>query len=128
MDVPAHPVYRILLIDDDPSYVEPLERLLSQPPFQATACWSGESGLAEARKGGYHLIVLDMLMPGMHGMAALKELKSDPMTAGVPVFLSSSITDPKLKEEAVSAGAVGFIPKGTELHKIMSRIRRVLGI
>ncbi|OGR90299.1 MAG: hypothetical protein A3J74_08875 [Elusimicrobia bacterium RIFCSPHIGHO2_02_FULL_57_9] len=128
MTLPPPPVFRVLLIDDDPAYTEPLEQLFSQPPFEAKVCWNAEVGLSEAQGGGYHIIILDVMMPGLHGLTALKDLKSNPRTSGMPVFLSSSITDPKLQEQALAAGAAGFIPKGLELPKIMSRVRRALRI
>ncbi len=80
---------RILVIDDSRTVVKILSRMLSQNEFEPVGAGDAEEGLQLARQNPPDLIFLDIILPGMNGFAALRRLRQDPATAGVPVIMIS---------------------------------------
>jgi len=80
---------RLLLVDDDPTVIQAMSRMLAQYPDQRFAT-SGEDALHLAREATPDLILLDSEMPGMTGGAVCMALKADPALASVPVIFVTS--------------------------------------
>jgi CheY-like chemotaxis protein len=101
---------RLLLVDDDPSAIQVMGRILSQYPNQRFAT-SGEVALRLAHDVTPDLILLDADMPGMTGFDVCEALKTDPHLARVPVIFVTSHDTPALKVAALEKGAADFITK-----------------
>ena len=80
---------RLLLVDDDPSAIQVMSRMLAEYPDQRFAT-SGEVALRLAREATPDLILLDADMPGMTGLDVCEALKADPVLARVPVIFATS--------------------------------------
>ena len=93
---------RLLLVDDDPSAIQVMGRMLSQYLNQRFAT-SGEVALRLAREVTPDLILLDADMPGVTGFDVCEALKSDPDLARVPVIFVTSHDSPALKVAAMQA-------------------------
>src|ERR1700676_5074413 len=91
---------RLLLVDDDPSAIQIMGRMLSQYPNQRFAT-SGEVALQLARELTPDLILLDAEMPGMTGFEVCEALKLDPELAHVPVIFVTSHNTPQAKTVAL---------------------------
>src|SRR4249920_1339468 len=101
---------QLLLVDDDPSAIQVMGRMLSQYPNQRFAT-SGEAALRLARETTPDLIVLDVDMPGMTGFDVCEALKADPVLSGVPVIFVTSHEAPALEVAALQNGAADFVTK-----------------
>ena len=114
---------RLLLVDDDPSAIQVMARMLSQYPDQRFAT-SGHAALRLARELTPDLIVLDVDMPGMTGMDVCEALKADPVLADVPVIFATS-HDPTtlLQVTAFRKGASDFITKPLIADQLTARVR-----
>jgi len=114
---------RLLLVDDDPSAIQVMARMLSQYPDQRFAT-SGAAALRLAREATPDLIVLDVDMPGMTGLDVCEALKADPILAGVPVIFATS-HDPTtlLQVTAFQKGASDFITKPLIAAQLTARVR-----
>lgn len=121
------PIKRLLVIDDDPDFVELLRAVLKAEPidFHARSC--GEEGLEAAAALKPDLIVLDMFMPGIHGLHALKRLREEPATAETPVLLTTNMDGSEIEVEAAEASA-DFLSKRADIRVAAARIRRALGL
>src|SRR5210317_1608245 len=100
---------RIMVIDDEPIIREGSERILSREGWTTATAENGESGLALLEKGGFHILLLDLMMPGISGMDVLTQVQEK-----FPDLLVVVITGYATIENAVSAiksGAYDFIPK-----------------
>ena len=86
----------VLVIDDDPSVHDLMERHLAQEGFHMAAAQNGEDGLRLARTHHPALITLDVMMPKMDGWAVLRALKNDPETADIPVVMLTIVDDKNL--------------------------------
>jgi len=114
---------RLLLVDDDPSAIKVMGRMLSQYPDQRFAT-SGEAALRMAREVTPDLIVLDVDMPGMSGLDVCEALKADPVLASVPVVFATS-HDPTtlLQVTAFQKGASDFVTKPLIAAQLTARVR-----
>jgi DNA-binding response OmpR family regulator len=81
----------ILLIDDDPDFVEATCTVLESGPYQVLVAFNGEDGLKRARDTRPDLIILDVIMPGCDGFQILEMLRADVTLADVPVMMLTSL-------------------------------------
>ena len=106
---------RILVVDDDLSYLELAERLLQKEGYSAISTDAPESVLQIARTVKPLAILIDILMPGLNGWDVLDTLKSDPVTATIPVVMVSVLEE---RQKALDHGAVGSVPKPVDSVKM----------
>ncbi len=98
----------ILVIEDDPKFAAILVGICHEKGFKCIATASGEEGLALATRLRPSAVILDVMLPGMDGMAVLTALKADIHTRHIPVHVVSVIDQPV---EALRHGAVGYTVK-----------------
>jgi len=106
---------KILLVDDDANFLDIAERLLLKDGYSPISTDAPESVLQIARTVKPAAIFLDILMPGLNGWDVLATLKSDPVTAKIPVLMLSVIDD---RPKALSLGADGLVTKPLDSNKI----------
>ncbi len=115
---------RILIADDHPIVLEALQELLcrTDPTTQILRATSGQEVFGLLQTNGIpDLILLDYLMPGMGDMGVIGEIHASYPTARIAII--SGQEDPLLAEDAISRGALGFIPKTMSPTTMMHAIR-----
>jgi len=127
METPAKPFKRVLIIDDDADFAELLKGLLEKASIVVHVCHYGEQGLEEAGKLKPDMIVLDVMMPGIHGIHALGRLRSAPDTARIPVLIATTLPREDIEVSAAQAGAE-YLDKSASIQVIATRIQRRLGL
>jgi|GEM_PF-1733329 CheY-like chemotaxis protein len=101
-----------LIIDDDPNILELLKTAVEEIlGCRVVTAINGESGLYEARQLKPDLILLDWIMPEMTGLEMLDELKLDPATKSIPVYMITRRTKLQDAKRARELGAVGYFLK-----------------
>jgi two-component system cell cycle response regulator DivK len=130
---------KILLVEDSKPIRRENERALLEAGYEVVCAVDGESALRFARDLKPDLILLDMILPKMSGPEVLRELKSDPVTAGIPVVVLSSLSE-KNRQKLVGEGAEEYLEKNAlmpgrginllpqELENVICRINRRRGI
>ena len=113
---------RLLLVDDDPSAIQVMSRMLAQFRDQRFAT-SGEVALRLARESTPDLILMDIEMPGMTGLEVFEELKADPTLARVPVIFATSHDSTALQVIALRKGAADFVTKPLVATQLTARVR-----
>jgi len=124
---PADPVQRLLVVDDDPSMVRLLSRLLTGMARIHFAT-SGEDALLQMRQNPPDLVLLDAEMPGLGGYETCRQIKADPALAHVPVIFVTAHTDTASETHALTIGAVDFIPKPLNPPVVQARVRTHLAL
>ncbi len=114
---------KVLVVDDDPEIVTFLSTLLELEGIESSVATSAAAALEQVQQGRPDLVLLDIAMPDRDGIDLCKELKSDPRTAEVPVFVVSARPGKDVVERALAAGAEEFIRKPFENAELISRIR-----
>nr|BFE59067.1 SpoIIE family protein phosphatase [Dactylosporangium thailandense] len=116
------PRARVLVADDNADMRDYLRRLLD-PGYEVTTVADGTAALAAARAQPPDLIVSDVMMPGVDGLALVAALRADPRTAGVPVMLLSARAGQEAAVEGLSAGADDYLVKPFAAQELLARVR-----
>ena len=103
---------RLLLVDDSQFFRNMLAPLLKASGYDVTLAASADEALALKDSGAsFDLIVSDLDMPGMDGIALAERIKADPKWEGIPLIALSSHTSPRLIEKSRAAGFVSYVGK-----------------
>jgi DNA-binding response OmpR family regulator len=119
---------RILVVDDEPRILRFVSLSLSSQGFDVAVASSGEEGLVKAKSHDPDIMILDILMPGMDGLAVLQCLRTNEQREArtrLPVIICSARSS--LAEEAVSLGADDFVVKPFLPDELADKVRAVLG-
>jgi two-component system, OmpR family, KDP operon response regulator KdpE len=111
---------RVLIVDDEPQIRRVMMTALAAHGYNAYQARSGEEALEGLRDDDPDLILLDMNMPGMGGMAACKEIRA---VSGAAIIVLSVRDTEKDKIAALDAGADDYITKPFSVNELMARIR-----
>lgn len=85
---------KILLVEDDTALVRMYERRLKKDGFSVRSTFNGEEGLASLKANGRpDIILMDIMMPNMSGIDALKVIKADPVYEDIPVVILTNLGD-----------------------------------
>ncbi len=121
-------MYSILIIEDDPTYMEMMETILQMEGFTVSSASNGQSGLALLRKQRPDLILCDVLMPDTDGYYVLESLKSDNALAGIPFIFVTALGERIEIRRGMTEGADDYLPKPFSadelLAAVIGRIRR----
>ena len=118
----AGPPPRVLLADDNADMREYLHRLL-RSGYQVTAVADGLTALDAVRASAPDLVISDVMMPGLDGLALVAALRSDPRTADVPVLLLSARAGQEASIEGLEAGADDYLVKPFSAAELLARVR-----
>ena len=117
---------RALIIDDSPTIVFALKKILQSAGFITFEALDAESGIEIARKETPDLIFLDIILPGANGFAALRTLRKDPLTAHIPVIMISGNEQATELFFGTRIGADDFMKKPFSRFEVFARIERLL--
>lgn len=113
----------ILLVDDDVELAGMLRDYLIQEGFSATAVHDGEAGATEALTGKYALVVLDVMMPRVSGIDALRRIRA---ASSVPVLMLTAKGDDMDRIVGLELGADDYVPKPCLPRELAARLRAIL--
>jgi sigma-B regulation protein RsbU (phosphoserine phosphatase) len=118
MDLPT-----ILVVDDTPTNLELVSSVLEAEGFRILAAGDGATARALSRAQQPDLILLDVIMPGETGFETCSRLKSDPVTADIPIIFLSALDDVKSKVAGLKIGGVDYIAKPVHGEEVLARVR-----
>ena len=114
---------RILIVEDEESYREPLVYQLTREGYDVSAAATGEEGLELFTKGGIDLVLLDLNLPGMGGFQICRELKQK---SSIPVLVLTSRVQLQDELHALDLGADEFLTKPCRKERLLARVSNVL--
>jgi len=117
----------ILAVDDSASLRMAIRIALTGAGYTVTEAGDGVEGLTKATATKFDLIVTDLNMPNMDGLAMIRELRKQPAQAGVPIIFLTTESDPEMKNQAKAAGATGWLVKPFVPDQLVKVARKVLG-
>ncbi len=124
---PAEEKFEILLVEDEPVIRELVKSMLSDGAVSVECASNGAEGLKLAKSRSFRLILLDVVLPQLDGISVCRMLKSDPVTAKIPLYMLTAKARKADVDAATSAGADGYIHKpfrGAELMELVERLRK----
>ncbi len=122
---------KILLIDDDPDFVEAVKVIVENGGYDVSVAYDGEEGLEAVGTVKPDLIVLDVMMPVMNGHEACAKLKANPDTAKIPVILLTAVADrvttsTYTHRDMLESDAEDYMPKPVEPQELLKLIKNWL--
>ena len=120
-----NPKKHILIIEDEPAFIEVVKFVLENAGFNVISALNGEEGLEKARLLP-DLILLDIMMPGIDGYQVCRLLKEKEETKHIPVIMLTARNETMEKVEAFDLGIVDYIGKDFPFLEILARIRSSL--
>ncbi|HQY28061.1 MAG TPA: response regulator transcription factor [Burkholderiaceae bacterium] len=113
----------VLIVDDDVELSELLREYLQQEGFDTDAVHDGESGVARALEGAYDIVVLDVMMPRLDGVEALRRIR---LASRVPVLMLTAKGDDVDRIVGLELGADDYVPKPCTPRELAARLRAIL--
>ena len=119
---------RILVVDDVPDNVDILDARLSSRGYQVATATNGEEALASVADQPPHLILLDVMMPGMDGREVARRIKEDDSLPFIPIILVTALSETEHIVQGLNTGADDYIAKPYHFQELEARVRAMLRI
>ncbi len=116
----------VLIVDDSPTDIYVLKRMLERNGHEASAVTTAEQGIAAARAQRPDIILMDVVMPGLNGFQATRQLSRDPQTARIPVIIVSTKNQDTDRIWGLRQGAREYVTKPVEEHELLGKIADLL--
>lgn len=117
----------VLIIDDSPTEVHVIRGYLEKNGFDTDAANDGTEGLEKARKLKPDVVIMDIVMPGMNGYQATRELSRDPETCAIPVLMVTTKGNDTDRIWGLRQGAVDYLVKPVSEQELVAKIKAALG-
>ncbi|MGX7417591.1 response regulator transcription factor [Carnobacterium gallinarum] len=118
--------YHILLVEDEKEIRTAMYNFLIREHYQVVAVETGEEALEQFKKADFHLVLLDMMLPGISGEEVLKQIR---LNSDVPIMIISALNDELIQLDAFEQSVDDYVVKPFSMnilmHKIASLLRRV---
>jgi DNA-binding response OmpR family regulator len=120
-DKPSTKRMRLLLVDDEESYVNVLSKRMTKRNFEVSSALSGAQAIRILRKQDFDAVVLDLKMEDMDGIEVLKILKT--MAPELPVIMLTGHGSETAAREGITFGAFDYLTKPCDLDELIEKIR-----
>jgi len=112
---------RILIVEDEKKIADFVKRGLKEEGYAADVAYDGEDGHFRAKTNEYDLIILDLMLPKMNGLAVCKKLRAEKVT--VPILMLTAKSEVKDKVAGLDSGADDYLAKPFAFEELLARVR-----
>ena len=117
----------VLLVDDSATILMSLKAVLGKAGFTVETASRAQDALDQVRRGlRPHLIISDINMPQMDGIAFVREVRKTPSTRFIPILMLTTETEQAKRQEAKAAGATGWLVKPVPPDQLLGVIKQVI--
>mgnify|MGYP000582626144 CR=1 FL=1 len=117
---------KILIVDDSPTELHVLAKILKQGGHDAVTASDGEAGITAAKTNAPDVILMDVVMPGINGFQATRQLTKGEATSHIPVIIVSSKSQDADRVWGERQGACGYLTKPVDDRVLISTVNDVL--
>lgn len=117
----------ILIVDDSPTEVHVIKTMLEKNGYEVSSAESGEEGITRAKEIKPDLVLMDIVMPGLNGFQATRQLSNEAETASIPVIIVSTKDQETDKVWGKRQGAKDYITKPVVEKELLDKIKETLG-
>ena len=118
--------YVILVVEDNERNLKLLRDVLEYAGYDVRVARTAEDGISLAASEPPDLVLMDLQLPGIDGMEALRRLRESPRTAGIPVVAVTAQAMKQDRERALDAGFNGYVEKPISVRAFPDQVRRFL--
>jgi DNA-binding response OmpR family regulator len=120
----AQPKISVLVVEDDKFLQKILLTKLQKEGFDAQGASDGEEALQKLAAAKPMLVLLDLILPKVHGFQVLTEMRTNPRTKGLPVIVLSNLSQEEDKKRAKELGAIDFMVKADlSINDVVMRVK-----
>jgi twitching motility two-component system response regulator PilH len=116
----------ILIVDDSPTEIHILKTMLERHGYRTSAARNGTEAIALARQEHPDVVLMDIVMPGVSGFQATRQLNKDPATSSIPVIVVTTKDQETDKVWALRQGARDYIVKPVIEQDLIAKIQAAL--
>ena len=116
----------VLIVDDSPTDVHVMQQALELHGFKPAAAADGGEGLRLARELHPDLILMDIVMPGVNGFQATRELANDPSTRSIPIIMVTSKAQESDRVWGLRQGAVDYLVKPVTTDQLVRKAQAAI--
>jgi len=117
----------ILLVEDERNLQRTLSDLLEDEGHEVVSAMNGKEGLVEAKEEQPDLILLDLILPKLHGFKVLKKLKNTEKTKDIPVIILTNLEGTDDVQKALEMGVTTYLVKSDyELSEVLNKVEETL--
>lgn len=116
----------ILIVDDSPTETHVLTSMLEKNGFSVSTASSGEEGVEKAKAEKPDLILMDVVMPGMNGFQAARQISTEPDTESIPIIIVSTKDQETDKMWGLRQGAKDYVTKPANEKELIGKINALL--
>jgi len=116
----------ILIVEDNEKNLKLVRDVLQYKGYQTIEAGTGEDGVRLAKERGPALILMDIQLPGIDGIAALGQLRADPVTRAIPVIAVTASAMTHDRKKIMAAGFDGYQTKPIRVRELMDAVRAML--
>ena len=118
---------KILLVEDDKFLRDLCLRKLEKTGFKVLTAFDGEEGLKKIKEEKPILVLLDIVLPGLSGFEVLKQIKTNPQTASIPIIVLSNLGQKEDIEKGINLGAEDYIIKADNTpNEIVEKVEEIM--
>ena len=114
----------VLIVEDNEKNLKLVRDVLQVKGYETAEAGSAEDGLAIARDRRPDVILMDIQLPGMNGIDALKALRAEPATAAIPVIAVTASVMQQDRQQIINAGFDGYIEKPVNLKALLDAVQK----
>ena len=118
---------KIMVVDDAPADLQNLKNILTKGGHQVIEVTSGHDSIAKAKAEKPEAIVMDVVMPGVNGFQATRQISKDPDTAAIPIIVVSAKNQETDRLWAMRQGAREYVVKPVKDADLLAKVKQVLG-
>jgi DNA-binding response OmpR family regulator len=118
---------KILLVDDSETILEMERMILQQDRYEVVTARDGQEGVTKALELKPDLILMDVIMPGLDGFAAVRRLREHPGTSRVPIVMVTSKAEAESMETGYESGCSDYIIKPIDRMELVTKVKNLLG-
>ena len=118
---------KIMVVDDAPADLQNLKTILQKGGHQVLEVTSGQDSIAKAKAEKPDAIVMDVVMPGVNGFQATRQISKDPDTSAIPIIVVSAKNQETDRLWAMRQGAREYVVKPVKDADLLAKVKQVLG-
>jgi len=116
----------VLIVDDSPTEMHVLRGILQKGGYRVITAVDGESGVAQAEHSKPDLILMDVVMPGLNGFQATRQLSRNPDTSGIPIIMVTTKAQETDRAWGLRQGAREYVVKPVGAGELLKKIKSIL--
>lgn len=116
----------VLIVDDSPTEIHVLKTMLEKNGFDVITASSGEEGVATSKEAKPNLILMDIVMPGLNGFQATRQITTDSETSHIPVIIVTTKNQETDRVWGLRQGAKDYLTKPVAEDELISKVNAAI--